>query len=721
MALEAYSLCRPSPSTNNRIPLEVFYTSPAIKLHFPYAPFAWLPLLPPYWIHVIVGLLALGGILLALGFLSRISAAIVFLSWGYLYAVECTRTYWMSYYYLELLAVFLLILMPAARRYSIDAWMNRNKGLPASVPYWMSFLLRGQLVITYFYAGFAKVNADWLLDAQPVHYFLANAHLPGDLAAHLSQSHLQQIKNVLQSALLAYFISWTGVVFDLSIGFLMLFRRTRIFGFVLLLLFHTTNHFVIFKDIVWFPLLGVTTATIFLPPDWPEQFMNWLRRPRLARPEWPWFVAGGICFPVLGAALGWKARSSGPASHFNQPALRLRFSAAFVVVWLIWQTLMPLRHFIAGSDPRLSWEGVSFSWRLKAEVFRTLPCEFFLEDDAIVGRDSAGRTRIDWSKWRGEKVLHRLVTPGRINWASLPELLVVLEPMLGERIIYNPFATSGGALRSETQSHARVASLWQELYGRQPQSVFRALPPQQTLAGCQSVLQSEGLTPKSQEEFFDMLGKIVAEAKHPEVVGLLRHTSPFALSGERTPPTPFLWIVDEALVQSGQLPQIQSQKWAAGSCTRSFRDTRTVNLGTEPLVVYMADVGLEIAELMPEACIFDTQDHPEHQAYISWLYPKELTISQRMHVSMNPFLLRRYARHIAAAWQKEYGYLPSVHGGTAVSLNGRPFQAIVDPNVDLATAPLSLLGHNAWIPQLQTPRIPPGGLQPVNSGAINRP
>src|SRR6516164_1898365 len=68
MALEAYSLCRPSPSTNNRIPLEVFYTSPAIKLHFPYAPFAWLPLLPPYWIHVIVGLLALGGILLALGF-----------------------------------------------------------------------------------------------------------------------------------------------------------------------------------------------------------------------------------------------------------------------------------------------------------------------------------------------------------------------------------------------------------------------------------------------------------------------------------------------------------------------------------------------------------------------------------------------------------------------------------------------------------------------------
>jgi hypothetical protein len=103
------------------------------------------------------------------------------------------------------------------------------------------------------------------------------------------------------------------------------------------------------------------------------------------------------------------------------------------------------------------------------------------------------------------------------------------------------------------------------------------------------------------------------------------------------------------------------------------------------------------------------------------MYPKELTLSQRMHISVNPFLLRRYTRHIADVWEKDYGYRPAVHAGTAVSMNGRPFQSIVDPNVDLASTSLAWLGHNPWILQLQTPRIPPGGLQPANSGPINQP
>src|SRR5215813_6767212 len=43
MALEAWSLCRPSASSNGKIPLEVFYTGPDVKFHFPYPGFHWLP------------------------------------------------------------------------------------------------------------------------------------------------------------------------------------------------------------------------------------------------------------------------------------------------------------------------------------------------------------------------------------------------------------------------------------------------------------------------------------------------------------------------------------------------------------------------------------------------------------------------------------------------------------------------------------------------------
>src|SRR5258708_554083 len=92
-----------------KIPLQVFYTGPDVKLHFAYPGFHWVPVFSAGWIDACVGVLALGGLLLTLGLFCRLASLMVFLSWGYLYAIESTRTYWMSYHYLELLSSFLLI------------------------------------------------------------------------------------------------------------------------------------------------------------------------------------------------------------------------------------------------------------------------------------------------------------------------------------------------------------------------------------------------------------------------------------------------------------------------------------------------------------------------------------------------------------------------------------------------------------------------------------
>ena len=103
--------------------------------------------------------------------MADVAAGLVFLIWGYLYAIECTRTYRMSYYYLERLTTFLLIWMPAARVFSLDALLFKDTR-SETIPFWPVALLRGQLVTTYFHAGLAKVNADWLLDAMPVREFV---------------------------------------------------------------------------------------------------------------------------------------------------------------------------------------------------------------------------------------------------------------------------------------------------------------------------------------------------------------------------------------------------------------------------------------------------------------------------------------------------------------------------------------------------------------------
>src|SRR5690242_13736768 len=334
MALEAISLCFPSASTFGKTPLEVFYTGPNVKFTFPYEGFQWVPMLPAHWIYGIVALQVVAGIAMAAGLCYRASSAMVFLAWAYLYVVESTRTYWMSHHYLELLTAFLMIWMPAARRYSLDAWFARGSIPLKTVPNWTLLLLRGQLVVSYFYAGVAKVNADWLLDGEPVRYFLSKARAIADYGSSLSPTHLGFLKRILHSNECVYFISYAGAVFDLSVGFLLLYRRTRIFGIVLMLIFHATNHFIIFNDIGFFPLLGVTTALIFLDADWPERFWRWFRRPRLAKPDWTWFAVGGIMFPFVGVSLGWKLAPSVQPAEAKESFRLARRVAPLVFVWL---------------------------------------------------------------------------------------------------------------------------------------------------------------------------------------------------------------------------------------------------------------------------------------------------------------------------------------------------------------------------------------------------
>lgn len=269
MLLETWSLCRPSPSANGAVPLVLYYTGRDIRFTLPYDSFGWLPLFPPAAIHAIVAAMAIGSLGLLLGILARTSGAVVFLAWGYLYAVESTRTYWMSYYYLELLVLFLLPWMPTDRGLNASRWLARDPATERTIPAWPVLLLRGQLVIAYFYAGLAKLTTDWMLDAQPVRYFLSRPATHARLERLFGTGADGVLGSFVHGPGLAYLLSWTGALFDLLVGPLLLLRSTRATALGLLVVFHATNHFLLFDDIGWFPLLGIASATIFLDPDWP--------------------------------------------------------------------------------------------------------------------------------------------------------------------------------------------------------------------------------------------------------------------------------------------------------------------------------------------------------------------------------------------------------------------------------------------------------------------
>jgi vitamin K-dependent gamma-carboxylase len=670
MMLEAWSLLRPSASTNGRIMLETYYTGVDVTCHFPYAWFEWLPVLPKNYFYGLVIMLGVAGAFLAAGLFYRISAALVFLIWGYLYAIECTRTYWMSYYYLELLTTFLLIWMPAARSFSLDSMLFKAQRSDV-IPFWPIALLRGQLVITYFYAGLAKVNADWLLDAMPVREFLVRSPFLVRYGKHLSSEHLHFARSVLQSTSLAYFLSWAGALFDLSIGGLLLWPRTRFVGFLLMLFFHGFNHFILFDNIIWFPLLGVLTSTIFLPPNWPRAV---LRR---------------LGFFLL-------ATTTEQRPFLLRPAV-----AVFVVVWLAAQTLIPLRHYAIPGDGRFTWEGLSFSWRLKTDWYQPSLCEISLQDSSLVITDTSGISHIDWSRWRREKVLYRIVVPEKIDWAILPKIVVLSEPELGERIIYNPLSGNPQALPGEMEIRTEVNKLWQDIYGRSPAKIQRTVPPSEIAAAFASVLRSKGAAPSNNEkENLEIFRREYGANGNGKGMATLRRIHPFGFENVAAPAAPFMLIEDPLLFKEAQPHSLMLNRdtWKTPEKATSF------DLGALTVYTLLRDV--EDRRRLPAICLVQPVGSGQEPAHVSWDPLRDISLSQAMHISTNPFLLQRYASRVADLWQKETGSRPKVFAKTAVSLNFRPAQCLVSESSDLAKVHVTHWWHNSWICQLAVKRIP---------------
>jgi hypothetical protein len=74
----------------------------------------------------------------------------------------------------------------------------------------------------------------------------------------------------------------------------------------------------------------------------------------------------------------------------------------------------------------------------------------------------------------------------------------------------------------------------------------------------------------------------------------------------------------------------------------------------------------------------------------------ELPRWQAKPMLFNPELMRQFAHHIAARVNALEGRDVEVHARVTVSLNGRPRQYLVDPDVDLAREPWRF-GHAPWI------------------------
>ena len=309
--------------------IEELYVEPAH--HFTYLGFAWVKPWPGLGMHVHFAALGLFSLGIAAGYKYRLCALLFFL--GFTYVELLDKTTYLNHYYWAALVSLLMVFLPLNRSLSVDAW-RQSRTLWGTAPAGALWLLRGQLAAVYVFAGIAKLNADWLLEAQPLRIWLQD------------HTALPMVGTLMGEAWIAYAFSWGGAIFDLTIVGWLLWRRSRPVAYLILAAFHLMTY-LLFPEIGVFPWLMMGAALLFFPPNWP---LEWARL--LARP--------------LRGMSGVRLRKWCPVPMTGDEGVRHVPAAVMVLaaVFVVAQILLPLRHYVYPGNVRWNEEGYRFSWRV---------------------------------------------------------------------------------------------------------------------------------------------------------------------------------------------------------------------------------------------------------------------------------------------------------------------------------------------------------------------
>lgn len=294
--------------------IEAQYETSVFK--FSYYGFEWVQYPGATGMYVLYGLMILASLGILLGAAYRLSTLLFFVCFSYVELID--KTYYLNHYYFVSLVALLLVLVPAHGRLSVDArlWPHLRR---STVPAWCVNILRLQVAIVYFYAGVAKINSEWLLEAMPLRLWLP------------AQDGTPLIGPLLREAWVAYAISWAGMLFDCTIVCWLLWRRSRPWAYLAVVIFHSLTGY--WFQIGVFPLVMSALVLVFFSDTFHERILQAL---------------GSMRPPVLHPR---RVRGS---------QLMLPLLAAFFVFQLAW----PWRYLLY--DGNLFWneEGYRFSWRV---------------------------------------------------------------------------------------------------------------------------------------------------------------------------------------------------------------------------------------------------------------------------------------------------------------------------------------------------------------------
>ncbi|SHI68212.1 HTTM domain-containing protein [Aquimarina spongiae] len=273
--------------------------------------------------YVIFAICGISALMVALGFKYRLAIITFFLSFTYIELMDKT-TYLNHYYFISLLS-FLMIFLPAHAYFSVDAWRKRKSF--QQIPVWTIDVVKLLLGIVYFYAGLAKLNSDWLLKAMPLKIWLP------------SKYSIPLLGDLMQQEWIHYTFSYFGAVYDLTIPFLLLYKRTRIIAFVFVVAFHVLTR--VLFPIGMFPYIMIVSTLIFFDANIHHKILGVIAKMIKINKE------------VFDTGKSWIG---------NQ--VRSRISVVLLSVFFAIQLLLPFRYWLYPGELFWTEEGFRFSWRV---------------------------------------------------------------------------------------------------------------------------------------------------------------------------------------------------------------------------------------------------------------------------------------------------------------------------------------------------------------------
>jgi hypothetical protein len=295
---------------------------------FTYYGFSWVRPLGEtgIWaVHIAMVVLSLG---IMLGLAYRFSVVMFLVLFTYVELIDATN--YLNHYYFIILCTMLLAISPAGRAYSVDVLLFPQLRR-TTVPFWTIGMFRLQMGILYVHAGIAKLNSDWLFNAQPLTiWFVSFREWP-------IVGHLFTLKAT------AFVFSWAGALYDLTIPFLLLWHRTRIVAYMAVIGFHVIT-WVLFPQIGMFPWIMMLITLLFFPISFHRKLANFFNH-REHR----------------GGTEDTENSVPRPLSLVPRPS---PFVTSFLVLFFAIQILLPWRFMLYPGNLYWTEQGYRFSWRV---------------------------------------------------------------------------------------------------------------------------------------------------------------------------------------------------------------------------------------------------------------------------------------------------------------------------------------------------------------------